>query len=342
MKNKTIQQKNSSIEFYRFLFTIVICLHHSTMFIGEQSWLKHGYICVEFFFILSGYFLYNSFSKEKAHSTTKYVLKRVERLWPEYAVAAILAILSRGVFLNDFNLSKAINELLMVRNTGLFRLGGYNYPTWYIPVMFVCGIFIYGMLTVWNTQYKRIIAPFIILIGYTYIWGLETGIENWRYTAFFSIPMIRGMCGMSIGVLIGAFVDGESFSIINKFSATVIELVSLVFIVVGITTNMVDDMVTIVAFSSLVLVTVKQSGCLSNLLSKMNIWNKLGKYTYSIYLNHAVIIYVLKYVNENIFTITPVLQIPIMIFAIGLYSVVANRIIWAFVKLLKGKNKIKG
>lgn len=339
MKDKIIQQKNSSIEFYRFLFTIVICLHHSTMFIGEQSWLKHGYICVEFFFILAGYFLFNSFSKEKTHSTSEHVLKRLRRLWPEYAVAAVLAILSRGVFLGDFNLSKAINELLMVRNTGLFRLGGYNYPTWYIPVMFVCGIFIYGMLTVWNVQYKRIIAPLVILVGYTYIWGLETGIENWQYTSFFSIPMIRGMCGMSIGVLIGAFVESKSFRIINRFSANVIELMSLIFIVIGITTNLVDDMVTIVAFIGLIVVTVKQSGFVSRVLSKTNIWNKLGEYSYSIYLNHAVIIYVLKYVSENIFKIDSIFKFPIMILAIGLYSVVANKIIWKCVDLLKGKDK---
>ena len=341
MEAKQINVKNSSIEFYRFLFTIIICLHHSTMFIGEKSWLKHGYICVEFFFMLSGFFLYKSFIREKSHSSTEYIVKRLKRLWPEFAVAAVLEIIARRIFLNDFNPTKALNELLMVGNTGLFRLGGYNYPAWYVPVMFLCGIIIYGMLSVFEKTYKKVIAPIIILIGYTYINGLDTGIENWQYTKWFSIPMVRGICAMSIGVIIASLVSNNYAQRISKRLATVIEIISIAFIVLGFTTNIFDDMVAIFAFIPLIFVTVTQRGYISTLLSKTLIWNKCGEYSYSIYLNHAIIIFVLHYFNGHIYPIPSMLKLPLVIAFVGIYSVIAKVVIWKLIGIIETKVRAK-
>lgn len=52
--------KNPIIEFYRFLFMCVICLWH---FRGIVPTFHSGYLPVEFFFILSGYLLYNTVIK---------------------------------------------------------------------------------------------------------------------------------------------------------------------------------------------------------------------------------------------------------------------------------------
>lgn len=44
MNEKEIS-KNNAIEFYQVLLTVVILFHHSQCFIGDLSWLKHGYMC---------------------------------------------------------------------------------------------------------------------------------------------------------------------------------------------------------------------------------------------------------------------------------------------------------
>ena len=335
------EQKNNALEFYRLLFTIVIIIHHSQYFVGKLSWLKNGYICVEFFFILSGYLLYKSFSKEENHSTLNYLRKRIQRLWPEYAVAALLAILANAIILKNFNLTKAINELLMVQNTGLFRLGGYNYPCWYIPVMFACGAFIYSILSLWKKQYIRFFAPLIILIGYTYINGLDRGLEAFGYTSFFSNMMVRGMCEMSIGVLIGVLVEKDLFTNTNPFACTIIEITSIAFVVIGITTDIVADMVTIVAFSVLVAITIVNKGYISSKVLSSGLWNVCGKYTYAAYLNHAMILYILSYVNGHLFAINHFIRIPLALALVFIYALLSNKLIWKFIGSLQRKHRIR-
>ncbi|HAL58668.1 MAG TPA: hypothetical protein DCP64_04210, partial [Sarcina sp.] len=115
------KNSNLSIELFRILFTFVIVIHHASSFPGGDTCLRHGYLCVEFFFILAGFFLYRSFRAEKEHSTFAYLKKRLRRLYPEYLFAALVCILVLGVLNREFDLSKAVNELLMLQNTGIFH-----------------------------------------------------------------------------------------------------------------------------------------------------------------------------------------------------------------------------
>ena len=51
-------KKNYTIEFYRFIAIIFIAIFHfGIQYIGDFHWPKGGYLGVEFFFILSGFFL---------------------------------------------------------------------------------------------------------------------------------------------------------------------------------------------------------------------------------------------------------------------------------------------
>ena len=51
--NSILPTKNNSIEFLRFLFMSILVAWH-----GGFHFFAHGYLVVEFFFILSGYFIY--------------------------------------------------------------------------------------------------------------------------------------------------------------------------------------------------------------------------------------------------------------------------------------------
>lgn len=116
---------NYTLQVYRIICTLIICWHHFQGAIGELKIFRHGYICVEFFFILSGYFLAKKFEKEEvygSHSLGDYLLYRVKRLYPEYCFAAIVAILIIGMGAHKFSPVKAIAELLMIQYLGI--IGG--------------------------------------------------------------------------------------------------------------------------------------------------------------------------------------------------------------------------
>ncbi len=62
--------RNGELDFFKFLFAIVIFLYHCRSFAdtGETIILRNGSYAVEFFFIVSGFSLYpvfNGFQKRK-------------------------------------------------------------------------------------------------------------------------------------------------------------------------------------------------------------------------------------------------------------------------------------
>ena len=69
-------KRNYAIEFYRILFTAIICMHHIQGSV-DAPLMKRGYLGVELFFVLSGYFLYRSFEREAHHSLRNYIQKDV-------------------------------------------------------------------------------------------------------------------------------------------------------------------------------------------------------------------------------------------------------------------------
>ena len=83
--------------------------------------MTNGYIAVDFFFILSGYFLGTSL--EKPLTAFDYAKKRVQRLYPEYFVSICLSIFLYGITRGGLDIQKIIPELLLIQNSGLFTGG---------------------------------------------------------------------------------------------------------------------------------------------------------------------------------------------------------------------------
>ena len=59
VEQKVKTQRNGLIELYRFLFALWVVYYHS-FFVVKTNQFNHGYIAVEFFFILSGFYLLRS------------------------------------------------------------------------------------------------------------------------------------------------------------------------------------------------------------------------------------------------------------------------------------------
>ena len=61
---KPKRQRNSLIEFYRFLFALWVVWYHG-FFLFKNQYFNHGYIAVEFFFILSGFYILKAIDQTK-------------------------------------------------------------------------------------------------------------------------------------------------------------------------------------------------------------------------------------------------------------------------------------
>ncbi len=99
-----LKMRMQNIEFLRFLLAIVIVLFHC----GRTT--ADGYLAVEMFFILAGYFLSRSINQNKEISVDKFITIKFMRLWPVFAVAVVLA---------GGNLYDMLFKLLFLHATGL-------------------------------------------------------------------------------------------------------------------------------------------------------------------------------------------------------------------------------
>ena len=320
--------RNESITFFRILFTLVILIHHASSFPGGHTLLLRGYLCVEFFFIVSGFFLYRSFRDESRHSTLSFIKKRLVRLYPEYLFAFLVITASTVVLSREFDLNRAVNELLMVQNTGIFHIGGYNFPCWYIAVMMVSGILIYNMLSLHENAFVKVIAPLIVIGCYTWLTGSEDGFETWTYIGPLSMPLLRGFADMSLGVILSAFV--EELSPISEKLDLCMELLALFLIFLGMFTNAAGEVLTVAAFCLLILSLTAGENVLSRYMSGRRWIAVAGGYCYSVYLNHGVWVKLFQYLGKRV-------QIPfvllIYLFLVIVYSIFTK---WIVDRVIRG------
>ena len=86
-----MKARNGFVELYRFLAAAGIALYHfEYVYMGSGNFLAHFYIFVEFFFVLSGFFMaQNSHSASEEQTAWNYVWRQVKKLYPLYLVAII-------------------------------------------------------------------------------------------------------------------------------------------------------------------------------------------------------------------------------------------------------------
>ena len=278
--------KNYAIEFYRILATIVICMHH---FYGFPLQYSNLAVCVEFFFILSGYFLMVSFDRERNHGAVAYGKKRFLRLYPEFLLA-YLALLAWIVVIQRTRPDPVvvIPELLFLKSAGVFN-EGYNYPDWYVCILFWGELIIYNCLTYNRRLFTRVVAPLLVLFGYAWLFGSDKGIGTLEiWDSFY--PLLRALCGLSLGVLVYEVQRSGCMKDMKLWQGTVIEVLSLLVIVYSLIRDRNLWALAIVGFIFLCIVTVQRKGWLSSVLLDRAVFGTLSKASYGMYLNQTLMI----------------------------------------------------
>lgn len=308
--------KNFSIEAYRLFFTVIIILHHAGGTFGI-NFLKHGYICVEFFFILSGYFLLKSFNKEQFHDLTEFVGKRIKRLGPDYWLALSILLIWILIFApQQIDCIRIVIEAMFLQNVGLFSYGGgYNYPCWYLSVLIMGSIFIYVSLCL-NKRLVLVLSGFYCLIFYTYLFNLPT-IENWGHYAGVYYPLWRGVADMLLGCLIAEYSKKVSPSLIWYL----VEFICITVILYGIFMPRNIDSIVVLAMVGLIFITTRNIGFLSQTLN-LRFFNRAGYISYPMYVNHAFVLTALSYIYDKYGIAVNFMTPTLIVVVVVCYSVV--------------------
>lgn len=213
------KQHNVTIDFLRFLFSVIVVLHHSRYVLGDDNcYFLGGSLAVEFFFFVSGYLLLVGADKAGRKNgagtngigseTLHFILHKIRSFLPEFLIAWWIGFILIGVvrqygvldylkaFGNDFW------ELTLVKMSGLFT-HGIDGAMWYLSAMLLGMAFLYPLLRTKRDLMTHLVCPLLALFLYGYLCQAEGHPRDpivWLGLCYKGL--VRAIAGLCTGVVI--------------------------------------------------------------------------------------------------------------------------------------------
>lgn len=197
--------KNADIEILRFLLTIAVCCHHFRMY-SDALPFGGGYIAVDFFFVISGFFMAEHLAKRSGQddflSAFAYIKSRYIRLLPDYIAAFLMAFLIRLVIGKEIMLTNVlgyIKEAFMIEIGCLPIRDRMNPPDWYIGYLLLASVVVFMLIKLSKLRglwWSGLLSVFL--------YGILASRTEWiniypQYASVIHIAIVRGIAGLLMG-----------------------------------------------------------------------------------------------------------------------------------------------
>ncbi len=208
------------IELVRFLATCGIAIFHfEWIYLGHTVYFRHFYLWVEFFFVLSGFFLtknVRSDSNEDKFGSIKYIKRQAVKLWKPYIIAFLFSFIVYCI-INQIQGINHILSILFLAKWEIFfmQLTGYdlkapmiNGVTAYISALLGSSLVIHYLLKNHDRLLINILIPIAPIFIYSHIIYTYGNLSQWMaYENWYTIGLFRGIAGMLVGA--GAYLYSE-------------------------------------------------------------------------------------------------------------------------------------
>lgn len=295
-------KRNYSVDFVKFLFAVLIAIGHFT---GVDGIISGGNI-VNLFFVMSGYFLVNSFNSGKYENTWKFTFQRIKRIYPYYIFAFIIIFLGiylregLGIYQLTVKFFESLPEIFMLQNIGIFP-GGINYPLWQLCTLIVVSHIMFSLLKWEKNLTLNVLCPLITIGVYTYFanaydvaepkdWGVEC--------QFIYIPLVRAAGNLAIGMFANypincclEYLNG----IDNKKTSIIVSVMGCLTIIVFFLNR--GSYAIVIPFL-LLLICLLYRKSIFTILFSAKIFSYFDKLSLALYLNHAFMIMVYNKLSQ--------------------------------------------
>lgn len=170
-----------NMEFLRLVFTFGIVVYHLT---ERLDIVNDGWLGVEFFFVLSGFFMTLTF--DPARSTYDFAKSKIIHFVPLLLLCA---------FLGKAKPVPVISNVLFLQSTGLSD-DVVPPQSWFLAVLFWASLFYFYMMKICRVQSDRLI--FALLTFFSYAACRHFGWDG-MIGGVFSVRLLRGVAGMGLG-----------------------------------------------------------------------------------------------------------------------------------------------
>lgn len=307
-KSKIVQRHNN-IELLRFIFAVLIVVFHFSW--GGQyeinrilSGLNRCSVCVDFFFIMSGFFLFNKINL--VQSVSDFAIKRFLRLAPLLWMFLIIQFVF-SLFIKNihFNFGQNILRILLLHDIGFAPItGGIGaHQHWFISAIFWVSLFYFYLAKVVDKKYLNLIIWIMTICSLgLYLNYKQFGVGGHAEILFnfINIGILRGIFSIGIGYFISNLYNG---GFLQKCSRNFFMLITVLeCYLIGFLINYLiftdklpgkSSVLYLVSFSTLFYLFLVKQGLISNVLNK-NFAAKLGTLSYAIYVIHPIVPHILN------------------------------------------------
>ena len=335
-------QRIKILDGLRGVFCIMIVYeHYSGLYIPGIIYnfplIRHSYIVVDFFFVLSGFILSIKYSSKIYNwfSLKTYLIKRIFRLYPllffTSSLFLIFELLTNHFFLSfknspdDFNvlLLRYLNDLLLINSSSLLGRYAMNIPSWSISAEFFC-YFLFGLILL---SFSKLMKFKLKFIAFTVILLAVSLIYLDSFFSTYQFGYLRGAISFLCGVLIAPYYRSKALNFPAYFQLIIVLIFIICSILLGIEISNISVIIGLflpIFFSFSILVLLNSNGFVSIFLNNKNIL-KIGEISFSIYLNHYIIVLllpriffqILKVPNEMIYQLGVFILCPIIVIFIS-------------------------
>lgn len=337
-------KRNYSLDFLKILATIGIVFHHFQQVTNAKydgfinfwgEWFYWGYL-VEFFFLLSGYFMFRYIPQitESTLTLSSWWKKRALRLLPMVAISAIgyeLILLAHlkvygspwlGISINIWG---TVITSLGIQEGWVFNNPLVNNPVWYISVLMACYVLFYIFTALASKLKCKPIYFYIalILLGI----GLNTYSIN---LPLLNPQMGRGYYAFFFGILLAYYVNKNGVNL-KEFVLSVLCFAFFIYVYIYHPRHGQRNLnytLTFLVFPSLILIFE------SKFLQKIfchKIWETLSAISFEVYLWHNPML-PLMYVLMGAFNWSPDFSNILSMFVFLIASWIAGAIMYYLVE----------
>jgi peptidoglycan/LPS O-acetylase OafA/YrhL len=282
-----------------------VVLFHSVFYYPEfqSSFVHNSYLFVDLFFILSGFVITNAY-KDKIEDSLKFrdfFLLRLGRIYPLHFLTIALWAVNIYIKLKLFNSGiELVNPLikhnyktlatnfLLVHSLNINSDTSWNYPSWSISLEFFTYLLFFAFAYTIRGKKTWFFALLVSIAAYGYLLQF---IKTPSFDFTVQNGIFRCIGGFFAGVVL--FYAVKNIKIENKLLMNLLEIstvCAVIYCLMFASTDIVIMLATIPAFIFTIAVfSSKQDGIIGKLL-QTRILQNCGKYSYSIYMIHALVI----------------------------------------------------